>query len=116
MNPFARHLQPRFLTHHSIGRGSSRPQDPLSQILEAQGISARRERRREARPRAVITRNMSSGSDDDILAAKLTGGQYTPQDDTPSDDKAETSSLEKLVIVPDEEVGMKADKKHLYSK
>lgn len=68
------------------------------------------------RPRLFLE-NMSSSSDDDnIVDSTLPGGLLTPQNDTPAEDKANTPEEEKLVVVPEAEVGMTAGKKHLYSK
>jgi hypothetical protein len=41
-------------------------------------------------------------------------GRYTPPDDTSNGQKDLVASVEKLVIVKDEEIGMIPDLKHLY--
>jgi hypothetical protein len=58
---------------------------------------------------------MSSTSEEDSKNSSWeNAARYTPPDDTSNGQKDLVASVEKLVIVKDEEIGMIPDLKHLY--
>jgi hypothetical protein len=57
---------------------------------------------------------MSSTSEEDSKSSWANAAKYTPPDDTSNGQKDLAASVEKLVIVKDEEIGMIPDLKHLY--
>jgi hypothetical protein len=58
---------------------------------------------------------MSSTSEEEYEKAGWgSSTKNTPPDDTPNGEKDPAASVEKLVIVKDEEIGMIPDLKHLY--
>ena len=57
---------------------------------------------------------MSSTSEEDSKNSWDSPAKYTPPDDTSNGQKDLAASVEKLVIVKDEEIGMISDLKHLY--
>lgn len=111
MNPFDNHLPPTLYFSETPDQHFAIP--PPRRILVERHLATHRRMKRKP----AHDRDMSSSSDDDNMAGSSPKGAcFTPQNETPPDDKAATGEAETLVVVPEEEIGMTADKKHLYSK